>query len=35
MPVVDILDEVDKVANEFEQIGYEYLGEFGIIGRRY
>ena len=35
MPVVKRLDEVDVVSNKFEKIGYEYLGEFGIKGRRY
>lgn len=35
MPVVTDLASVDALADKFEQIGYEYLGEFGIIGRRY
>lgn len=35
MPVVYNLEDVDKVASEFEKIGYEYMGEFGISGRRY
>ena len=35
MPVVHSLEEVDKVSTEFEEIGYEYMGEFGIKGRRY
>ncbi len=35
MPVVKSLAEVDRVSAEFEEIGYEYLGEFGIKGRRY
>lgn len=35
MPVVYDLSDVDKAAVEFEKIGYEYLGEFGIKGRRY
>lgn len=40
-PIIDILavvkslEAVDKVANKFEGMGYEYLGEFGIAGRRY
>lgn len=40
-PIIDImsivyrLEDVDKVAPEFEKIGYEYMGEFGISGRRY
>lgn len=35
MPVVHSLDHVDTVKGNFEKIGYEYLGEFGIRGRRY
>ena len=35
MPVVYRLEDVDKVAPAFERIGYEYMGEFGIPGRRY
>lgn len=35
MPVVKDLQAVDKAAAAFEAIGYEYLGEFGIPGRRY
>ena len=35
MPVVHSLEEVDGVSTEFEKIGYEYMGEFGIKGRRY
>lgn len=35
MPVVHCLSDVDAVRPEFEKIGYEYLGEFGISGRRY
>lgn len=35
MPVVHNLEDVDKLASEFENIGYEYMGEFGISGRRY
>lgn len=35
MPIVHNLENVDKVASEFEKIGYEYMGEFGISGRRY
>ena len=40
-PVIDImaavrsLEKVDRVAAAFSEIGYEYLGEFGIEGRRY
>ena len=35
MPVVYDLEAVDKAAADFEKIGYEYMGEFGIPGRRY
>ncbi|MGM9618441.1 MAG: GrpB family protein [Oscillospiraceae bacterium] len=35
MPVVRSLDAVDALASAFERIGYEYMGEFGIPGRRY
>ncbi len=35
MPVVRSINDVDNLKNEFENIGYEYLGEFGIKGRRY
>lgn len=40
-PIIDImisvnsLEEVDKKQRGFENIGYQYLGEFGIKGRRY
>lgn len=40
-PIIDImaavrsLEKVDDVAEAFSKIGYEYLGEFGISGRRY
>lgn len=35
MPVVKSLTNVDKVSKQFESIGYEYMGQFGIAGRRY
>lgn len=35
MPVVKDLSGVDAVSGEFVKLGYEYLGEFGIKGRRY
>ena len=35
MAVVRSLERVDAVRKSFEEIGYEYLGEFGIKGRRY
>ena len=40
-PIIDILisvnslEQVDAIKDEFIKIGYEYLGEFGIKGRRY
>ena len=34
MPVVKSLADVDKMAGRFAEYGYEYLGEFGIAGRR-
>lgn len=35
MPTVYDLNAVDTTAEAFEKIGYEYLGKFGIKGRRY
>ena len=35
LPVVRDLGAVDARAGNFEELGYEYLGEFGIPGRRY
>ncbi|MGI6010112.1 MAG: GrpB family protein [Ruminococcus sp.] len=35
MPVVKSLGLADEKREEFENEGYEYLGEFGIPGRRY
>lgn len=35
LPVVRSLSQVDDAAGAFDAIGYEYLGEFGIPGRRY
>ncbi|MDE6505464.1 MAG: GrpB family protein [Clostridia bacterium] len=35
MPAVKNIAETDLAASRFENIGYEYLGEFGIKGRRY
>ena len=35
MAVVKSLEKVDIVAEKFLNSGYEYLGEFGIAGRRY
>lgn len=35
MPVVRSLERVDLARAAFEDLGYEYMGEFGIPGRRY
>lgn len=35
MSIVKSLEKVDEVSKGFDQIGYEWLGEFGIAGRRY
>lgn len=35
MPVVTDLSAADNAARLFEEAGYEYMGEFGIPGRRY
>lgn len=35
LPVVYRLDEVDGHRAQFEKLGYECLGEYGIPGRRY
>lgn len=35
MPIVYDLSKVDAASDKFKDIGYEYLGEFGIKGRRY
>ncbi len=35
MPIVRDINLVDHFKCKFEAIGYEYLGEFGIQGRRY
>ena len=40
-PIIDImlsvrnLEEADNTAEEFRKAGYEWLGEYGISGRRY
>ena len=40
-PIIDLLvevnriEEVDRNNSEMEQLGYQAMGEFGIIGRRY
>lgn len=35
LPLVEDLSQVDRHAATLEALGYEYLGEFGIPGRRY
>lgn len=35
MPIVKDLDEVDLHNEEFEEIGYECMGEYGIVQRRF
>ena len=35
MPVVRAVTEADECRADFEALGYEYLGEFGIPERRY
>lgn len=35
MAVVRSLERTDLAAEKFSDLGYEYLGEFGIAGRRY
>lgn len=35
MPVVKDIEKVDQLQSQFEAIGYEYMGEFGMPGRRY
>ncbi|TCJ02074.1 GrpB family protein [Cytobacillus praedii] len=40
-PIIDILlvvndiNKLDSFSNQFQDIGYEVMGEFGITGRRY
>ena len=35
MPVVSDIAALDGLAGQFETLGYEAMGEFGITGRRY
>ena len=35
MPVVRDVGQIDRLQPAFEAIGYEYMGELGIPGRRY
>ena len=35
LPVVHSVERVDRLNPQFEAIGYEAMGEFGIPGRRY
>ena len=35
MPVVKSLDEFDQHRNSIEALGYQWRGEYGLVGRRY
>jgi GrpB-like predicted nucleotidyltransferase (UPF0157 family) len=35
IPVVTSVEMLDRAAQQIEALGYEYLGEFGLPGRRY
>ncbi|MBO3444915.1 GrpB family protein [Clostridium sp. CCUG 7971] len=35
IPVVNNIEKVDKYNHEFENLGYELMGEYGIKGRRF
>lgn len=35
MPVVKNIEAVDRFSAQFEALGYEVMGEYGICGRRY
>jgi GrpB-like predicted nucleotidyltransferase (UPF0157 family) len=35
IPLVGSVDALDIAASQLEALGYEYLGEFGLPGRRY
>jgi GrpB-like predicted nucleotidyltransferase (UPF0157 family) len=35
IPLVSSVDALDGAASRLEALGYEYLGEFGLPGRRY
>lgn len=35
MPIVQDLAKIDGYNHQMEQLGYECMGEFGMIGRRY
>lgn len=35
MPVVNDIEKVDQHNYEFEKLGYEPMGEYGMVGRRY
>jgi GrpB-like predicted nucleotidyltransferase (UPF0157 family) len=35
LPVVQNLGEVDLKRKDLERVGYEWWGEFGLVGRRY
>lgn len=35
MPIVSDINEVDKFDDQMQELGYELLGENGIVGRRF
>ncbi len=35
MPVVQNLEEIEPLIPAFEKLGYEFMGEFGLPGRRF
>lgn len=35
MPVVNDIEKVDEYNYKFEKLGYEPMGEYGMVGRRY
>ena len=35
MPVVKDINQIDRLKEQMEELGYEALGEYGISGRRY
>lgn len=35
LPIVKNLSKIDALNQEFEALGYECMGEFGLVGRRY
>jgi GrpB-like predicted nucleotidyltransferase (UPF0157 family) len=35
LPVVETIEDVDKLTPAFERLGYTVRGEFGMLGRRF